>query len=105
VLRDLGRDPEELARQEAEIRERLARATELYMSGLWSKDRLDDERQTCEIRIADLTPRKMSDIMSAESHLRALQTEWQDTSDLEKKKLLRRLIAAAFVRGHALVGL
>ena len=103
ALRQLGRDPAEQARQEAALRARLERATELYLQGVLSRARFEAEKRLCEKGIADLQIREISVMIIAESQLQTLQTQWEQLSDFEKKRLLRGLFAAVYARGHALV--
>jgi hypothetical protein len=102
LLKTLGRDPDETARREAEIRARLGRASELYLAGLLSEERFGEERRNYENAIADLRPDKLSAIINARNQLLTLQEKWFEVDPLQQKKLLQGLVAAVFVRGEAL---
>jgi len=103
LLSRLGHDPQALTRQQAEIRARLARAAELYLAGLLSAERLAQEQREAQSRLQDLTPGEISAIIAVEEQLVRLQQQWDELEALEKKKLLRGVLTAAFVRGDALV--
>lgn len=102
LLRDMGRDPDAIAQQQAEIRARLARAAELYLDGLLSEERLAQEKRGAQSQLQDLTPGELSAIMVVVGQLTRLQQQWDALPNLEKKKLLREVLTAAFVRGNAL---
>ncbi len=42
-------------------------------------------------------------MIEVEKTLAKLQAEWEEVLDLEKRRLLRELFSAAYVRGNALV--
>ena len=98
-----GEDLEEMRKQEAAVRERLARAKELYLAGDIDKERYEKEKLACHRALADLRPKEITDIIAAVQMLKDFEQRWAAASDLEKKKLLRGAVAAAFIRGHALV--
>ncbi len=104
VLNGLGRDPDVIAHQQVEIRARLARAAELYLDGLLSEERLAQEKRAAQSQLQDLTPGELSAIMIVVGQLTRLQQQWDALPNLEKKKLLREVLTAAFVRGNALTG-
>ena len=105
LLRQMGRDPAEIARREAEIKNRLSRASELYLAGLLSKERFEGEKRNFENAIADLRIEGIPAIINARNQLTDLQARWFDLEPLNQKKLLQGLVAAVFVRGDALEGI
>ncbi len=102
VLQTLGHDPDELEQKQVEIKNRLARATELYLTGLLSKERFEQERFQAEFKLADLQTKQFCDILSVKKQLCTLQEQWPELPALEIKKLLRGLVAAVFARGNTI---
>lgn len=102
IIQASGQDPDEVDRKQAEIKGRLERATELYLSGLLTKERFEQERRQCEYGIADLQNKDISAILAAEIRLKTLQEQGLEPITIEKRKLLRGLFAAVFARGDTL---
>ena len=63
VLRAQGIDPEELARQRAELKERLARAKELYLAGDLDQTAFEAEKLDFKFKLASLRNSQIDDIM------------------------------------------
>jgi len=93
----------EAKRQErAELCQRLSRLTELYLEGDIGRERYKRERTELIERTMSLTFVGKSAILSAVRALEDFEATWAEASQLEKKKLLRELVAVASVRGDLL---
>lgn len=99
LLRTQGIDPEELARQRAELKGRLARAKELYLAGDLDQTAYEAEKLDFKFKLARLRNPQIDDIISANKKLRQLQAEWNELTNLKKKKLLQGLVAAVYAQG------
>lgn len=86
---------EEMLEQEKAIKARWDRALELYLAGRISRDRLDDEKLTCDHRVATLRSQKFSAIIAVVKTLENFGELWHAASPLQKKRLLRVTISAA----------
>ena len=95
-------DVEEARRRERSLRERLERAVELYLANDISKARYEEEKRNCERELANLRPTEICDTISLVRILVEFERHWARASNLEKKKLLRGQVAAAYVRGQFL---
>ena len=83
-------------RQEREdLRQRLNRLTELYLEGDIGRERYKQERAELIERTMSLTFVGKSAIPSAARALEDFEATWAEASQLEKKKLLRVLVAVA----------
>lgn len=102
VMRESGQDPDEIERKRVEIKSRLERATELYLAGLLSKDRLAEEKRQCEFNWSNLHGSSISSIIVAENQLRAVLLQSSELKNIEKRKLLQGLVAAVFAQGDTL---
>ncbi|OQY17375.1 MAG: hypothetical protein B6I35_14665, partial [Anaerolineaceae bacterium 4572_32.2] len=67
-----------------------------------SKARYEEEKRNCERELANLRPTEICDTISLVRILVEFERHWARASNLEKKKLLRGLVAAAYVRGQFL---
>jgi len=94
---------EQVAREEQRLRARLARASELYLAGDISQERYRQEKWSCQEALANLRPVEISAIISAVPHLTNVVRRWQTVSHRQKNRLLRPVVAAAFVQGDTLV--
>ena len=95
-------DVEEARRQEQALHRRLERAVELYLANDISKARYEEEKRYCERQLANLRPGEIYDTISLVKTLVEFKARWAGSSNLEKKKLLRLALAAAYVRGQCL---
>ena len=98
-------DFEEARRREQALQQRLERAVELYLANDISKARYEEEKRYCERQLANLRPGEIYDTISLVQTLVEFKARWAGSSNLEKKKLLRVAVAAAYVRGQCLVGI
>jgi site-specific DNA recombinase len=94
---------EQLAEEEARLRARLARASELYLAGDISRERYREEKWACREALTNLRPVEISAIIDAVPHLTNVVREWETASPRQKNRLLRTVVAAAFVHGDTLV--
>ena len=95
-------DVEEARRQEQALHRRLERAVELYLANDISKARYEEEKRYCERQLANLRPGEIYVTISLVKTLVEFKARWAGSSNLEKKKLLRLALAAAYVRGQCL---
>ncbi len=102
LLREQGLDPDELARQQATLENRLARAKELYMAGDLEKSDFEAEKRDFKFKLADLQNTEIRDIIAANEKLRQLMTEWCNLTNLKKKKLLQLAVATVYAQGQKL---
>lgn len=102
LLRLWGEDPDEIIRRRTEIETRLARAGELYLAGVIDQAKFLAEQHAAEIAMADLQTANLSAIMNTKSQLNELQSRWETLTNLNKKRLLQRIVTKAFIRKHAL---
>jgi len=95
-------DPEEASR---EIENRFNRARELYLAGDINRDQYQVEKERYEKSKSNLRLEDANVIITLTDSLRTSLNNWDETLPIEKKKLLRTAIRAAFVRGDTLVAL
>ncbi len=81
------------------LRQRRERANELYLEGEIDKSRYMAKKKAMQEELAHLCPAKRSDVISAHCTLQQFKQLWDDAPNLEKKKLLKGCLSAAFVRG------
>ena len=98
-------DLEAMERSEQEIESRLGRLVDLYLAGDLQREQYEREKTVCYDRLAALRPAGYSVVMNAGETLERFETLWSTARALEKKKLLRFAVAAAFVKGRSLVAL
>lgn len=100
----MGYDPVELAQKRADIKSRLIRTAKIYEAGLLSDEAWEEARRVSEFASADLTNQDFFDILSAENQLGQLQqvAEGVAINNIQIKKQLRGLVAAAFAQGVTL---
>jgi len=90
--------------EEAHIRARLERATELYLEGDIDKERFLEEKWACETALTNLHPPERSGIIEAGLFLEQFDLLWsQATEPIQKRKLLRLALVVAFTSGSKLV--
>ncbi len=102
LLRLWGHDPDEIEHRRAEIAARLERAADLYLAGAIDQAKFRAEQESAEIAMADLRPENISAIIDTKAQLDELQSRWDTLTDLNKKRLLQRIVTKAFIRRHAL---
>ena len=90
---------------EKEIENRFNRARELYLAGDMTREQYQVEKDRYEQSRSSLHIENSNVIMTFTDDLRSSLKNWDDTLPTEKKKLLRRAVRAAFVRGDTLVAL
>ncbi len=103
LLRQRKLDPAEVARQQAAIAARLAHAEELYLAGTIDRHKFRAEQTLAQNSMADLHIEDISAIMETKTQLEELQLRWETLTDVNKKRLLQRIVTKAFIRRHALL--
>ena len=98
-------DEQEIQRREQDLKERLARAVELYLSGDITKTRYEAEKRACEDQIADLRPGEIRDIILKVESLVRFRSLWVESSPLNKKRLIRLSLVSAQIRKQRLVSI
>jgi len=96
-------DEQQVREQEVQLQGRLVRAVELYLAGDISKARYETEKTDCEDKLADLRPGAIRDILARTELLIGFAGRYQEASGLQKKKLMRVLVASAHLRKQCLV--
>jgi DNA invertase Pin-like site-specific DNA recombinase len=89
--------------QKAETR--YERAKELYMQDEMTREAFQDEKERYEKAQKSLQYANPNAIIALCSSLQPGFKGWESTLPIERKKLLRTAVRAAYLRGHALVGL
>ena len=102
LLREQGIDPDDLARQQAQVEARLARAKDLYLTGDLDRTAFEDEKREAKFKLANLQNTGLGDIITSNKKLRQLVTEWHSLTNLKKKKLLQLAVAAVYAQGQEL---
>ncbi len=86
------------------VQQRWARVKELFLRGDIGREEFEAEKQAVDsLKNWDLTNRKFDATMTAGEIVRNLAQSWARALPIEKKKLLRLMLSAVFVRGNALV--
>ena len=98
-------DEQEVRKQESQIQDRLERAVELYLAGDISKTHYETEKAACEDKLADLRPCEIRDILTKAELLIGFAGRYEKASCLQKKKLMRGLVASAHLRKQCLESL
>ena len=88
---------------EREIENRYSRARELYLAGDITRDQYQVEKERYEKSVSNLRLEDTNVIITLTDSLRTSLNNWEGTLPIEKKKLLRMAVRAAFVRGDTLV--
>ena len=96
--------PEERQARVEALRERKSRAAELYLDGDIDKGRYAAEKESIQKELVYLCPGESSAIIDAGHTLQQFEQLWSESTHLKKKKLLRVVLSAAFVRGLTLSG-
>ena len=92
--------------QERHWQDRLARATELYLAGDIERTQYLEEKWAAQTALTSLHPVPKDAIITAGSSLQAFSRLWSEAhSYLDRNRLLRVLVTAAFVKGRSLVAL
>ena len=102
---DLEWDEQQVREQEVQLQDRLVRAVELYLAGDISKARYEAEKTDCEDKLADLRPGAIRDTLAKAELLIGFAGRYQKASGLQKKKLMRGLVASAHFRKQCLESL
>lgn len=111
ILRDLSYNWQQAQQiynqqqKEEESMERFERAKELYIAGEITREMFQQEKTRNEKTIKSLQITRISATMALVQELQAGLEGWDHTLPTERKKLLRKAIRAAFVRGDAFVAL
>jgi hypothetical protein len=87
--------------QEAE--ERYGRAKELYLVGQLSRDDFKNETERYEHIQSTLSFTDPNAIITLVNSIRPVLEDWDRTLPIERKKLLRMVVQAAFLRGNVIV--
>lgn len=98
-----GRSYDEVLAQERAIRGRWKRALEPYLAGHISRERLDEERLSCDHQVATLRSGEFSAIITIVSVLRRFDELWHEALPVEKKRLLRVAVSAASLNTQGLL--
>jgi DNA invertase Pin-like site-specific DNA recombinase len=96
-------DEQEIQRREQGLQGRLARAVELYLAGDIDKTRYEAEKRACEDQIADLRPGEIRDIIPKVESLIDFRSLWEESSPLNRKRLIRLSLVSAQIRKQRLV--
>lgn len=107
ILDEWDRTHQSLDPSEAErdIENRFSRARELYLAGDITRDQYQIEKERYEKSKSNLRLEDANVIITLTDSLRTSLNNWDETLPIEKKKLLRTAIRAAFVRGDTIVAL
>jgi site-specific DNA recombinase len=93
----------DIARQKRQLEQRWARVTELYLDGLLSRARFQEEKWQYQADVADLHPLEITAIIKAGSDLEGLPRRLSRATDwVEINELLRELVAGVRVKEHKL---
>ena len=84
---------------------RWERAKELYLRGDITHEQYEVEMRLYESGASDLTSQTISATIALGDVIRNFAQEWARALPVEKRKLLRFALAAAFVRGNTLVAI
>ena len=103
LLRLHGLDPAEVARKQAKAEARLERVRDLYIAGVIDRTKLQAEILIFENTLSDLQDINFDAILDLKSRLGDLQLHWCSLTNINKKRLLQRIVTKAFFRRHALV--
>ena len=111
ILRDLSynwRQVQQIYNQqqkEEESVERFERAKELYIAGEITREMFQQEKTRHENSMKSLQNTKISATMALVQEFQTNLDNWNHTLPTERKKLLRKALRAAFIRGDAFVAL
>lgn len=87
------------------VEQRFERAKDLYLQGEITREHLDGERNRLEIAKRDLHIDRLGATMTLSQVIRSQLADWDALSQLNKKRLLRLVLEAAWARENALVAL
>ncbi|MGD2207509.1 MAG: recombinase family protein [Anaerolineae bacterium] len=97
-------DQAEVEKKEQALEARLERARELYLAGDIGRSRYLEEKWAVQVELTSLHPVPKDAIMATGSVLQDFDRSWLNAHSYpEKARLLRGLVAAAFVKGRSLV--
>jgi len=111
VIRDLSYNWQQAqqiynqAQKEEEAEHRLERAKELYIAGEISREAFQVEKIRHENTLKSLQNTHLGATMALAQEMQTSLEAWDSTLPTERKKLLRKAIRAAFVRGDTFVAL
>ena len=104
VYRVAVSDKEYAFKKQADFyQKKFQRAKELYILGEISSKRLEDVREKTKDIISILHKTKLNDKMKFISETQQQLDRWNELSNLKRKRLLRLIIEAVFMRGNAFV--
>ena len=90
---------------ERDIENRFIRAQELYLAGDITREQHQVEKERYEKSKNNLRLEDANVLITLTDSLRTSLNNWDETLPIEKKKLLRMAVRAAFVRGDTIVAL
>ena len=86
-----------------DVQERFERAKFLFLNNMLSREDFENETQKRDTNMADLSSFDNDAIMALHNLIRQTLVGWNRTLPTERKRLLRLIVEAVFVRGNAIV--